>query len=354
MSASKEKLKNKRVVRKIFYRLKGVLKKKALLSAALKTINSFGVDIKGEDKAFVAQDMVRTFSKHGFGFDEYLCYSFHKLNEQERMEFVADWEHLGYTCALNNYKNADIFDNKWKTYSTYKDFYGRGVLFCDENTSVEDFASFLGLSEKLIIKPLDSSCGRGIKIIETAGKASDAKGYLEELLGAYNGRFIIEELICQISEMAKLHPASVNTIRIPTIRMDDEVKIVHPFMRVGQYGNFVDNAGAGGIICCVEVESGKIYAAADEKAKTFHTHPNTNEQLVGFTVPHWEEAKEFVRKLAHIIPENRYTGWDVALTEKGWVLVEANRRGQFVWQLASQEGFRKEINETLKKLKKKY
>ena len=55
-----------------------------------------------------------------------------------------------------------------------------------------------------------------------------------------------------------------------------------------------------------------------------------------------------------MVPENRHTGWDLALTNDGWVLVEANRRTQFGFQMSLQQGFRKEINGYLKQLGKKY
>jgi len=116
----------------------------------------------------------------------------------------------------------------------------------------------------------------------------------------------------------------------------------------------VDNAGAGGIICAVNADTGITFAAADEHGKRFALHPQTKHNLVGFQIPDWEEAKAFVCELAETVPDNRYTGWDIALTDSGWVLVEANRRGQFVWQIASQIGFREEINSILKELEIKY
>lgn len=355
MNAIKETIKNNRIVRHGYYFLKGTTQKKKMVKTAKETIATFHLDITENQLDEIALDIAKTYVRYGFDATDYLCFRFWEKSKKERLKFVADWEHLGYTCCLNDHKNAEIFDNKWKTYCTYRKFYGRDVLLCDASTDPEAFASFFEKHEGCIIKPLDASCGNGIKIINKSEERTGCDfSLLNELLKEYNGCFIIEELIVQAQEMAQFHPSSVNTVRIPTIRMDDEVKIIHPFMRMGQHGNVVDNAGAGGIICCVDVETGKIYAAADEKAKSFVRHPNSGLEIVGFTIPRWDEAIKLVKELALVVPDNRYTGWDVALTENGWILVEANRRGQFVWQMASQEGFREEINDILRKLKKKY
>ena len=50
----------------------------------------------------------------------------------------------------------------------------------------------------------------------------------------------------------------------------------------------------------------------------------------------------------------RYIGWDLALTENGWVMVEGNRTAQFGWQITTQTGFREEVNGYLKEMGKKF
>ena len=155
---------------------------------------------------------------------------------------------------------------------------------------------------------------------------------------------MIEELIIQSSTLADFHPNSVNTLRIPTFRFNDnETLIFHPFLRIGQKGNIVDNAGAGGIMGLVDIKTGCVFAASDERCNCYTKHPDTNLDIVGFRIPMWEEALVFVKKLADVIPNVRYVGWDIALTEKGWVLIEGNEKGQFLWQIPTKEGFRDEF-----------
>lgn len=75
------------------------------------------------------------------------------------------------------------------------------------------------------------------------------------------------------------------------------------------------------------------------------------QRLLRFKLPRWDEAVSLVKEAAQVVPDNRYCSWDLALTEKGWVVVEVNARGQFIWQYATKIGFRDEINKMLKELK---
>lgn len=46
-----------------------------------------------------------------------------------------------------------------------------------------------------------------------------------------------------------------------------------------------------------------------------------------------------------------YKGWDLALTDNGWVLVEGNEKGMFIgFQLPTHQGFRKEFNQICKEV----
>lgn len=167
----------------------------------------------------------------------------------------------------------------------------------------------------------------------------------------HGGGYILEELIENDNIMASLHPQSLNTVRIPTVRYDDRVEVMHPFLRMGCGDAFVDNAGSGGIMGNVDIETGTVYAAADELGRGYTHHPDSGIELTGFTIPRWQEALELVKRMARVLPSVRYVGWDMALTKNtGWVMIEGNDKGQFVFQVADRKGFRKEFEKIKKKL----
>ena len=92
----------------------------------------------------------------------------------------------------------------------------------------------------------------------------------------------------------------------------------------------------------------------DEMGRTFLEHPDTKVPLSGFKVPFWDELCELTKKLARMCPDCHIMGWDMALTDSGWVMVECNYGPNNVYQYAI-GGMRKEFRTIRKKLDaKKY
>ena len=195
---------------------------------------------------------------------------------------------------------------------------------------------------KFIVKPFDGACGHGIKIIDTAGQ--ETKVLFDNLRREYRSGFVAEELIKQCNELGQFHPQSVNTVRMPTILYRDRVEIIHPFFRIGMGGSVVDNGGSGGLINALDPDTGEIIACADQQGFHYTEHPDTGLRLIDFRIPRWDEARALAAELARIVPDNHYCGWDLVLTDGGWLLQEANDRGGFKgFQLPTDKGFRKEL-----------
>ena len=206
------------------------------------------------------------------------------------------------------------------------------------------FADLLSRSGELILKPLRGSLGAGIQIVSSKDFDSIV---IDKLLKENPKGFIAEQLIKQDPTMASLHQESVNTLRIYTINYDNKVSVLHPLIRVGRGMSIVDNAGGGGIITACDPETGEVYKAVDEWGHIFDKHPDNGFQLIGFKVPRWKEAYKIAEKLALHVPGVHYAGWDLALTEQGWVLVEGNPRAQYLFQISEGKGFRQELRQIL-------
>ena len=310
---------------------------------AFKAMAEFGFgELSDEEKEAKFEDMRDCFLKGLFSFSEYFLYDLAHKSDDEKAAFIADFERMYYLDKLNTPWNYTVFGMKPMVASRFAPYFKRDFLWINSYRDKEKLREFIGSHSEVFIKPISSTFGYGITKVsrdETSEEQLDAlmRNYCRGLNGA-----IVEEAIRQDERMKKLHPQSINTLRMTTIRLNDETILFYPRMRVGRGDSYVDNARQGGIVNLLDSE-GKIYHSADGNRVCYEVHPESGERLIGFQVPLWEEAVALAKELAQVIPTNRYTGWDLALGDKGWCLVEANARGQWYPQLILRKGFRAEI-----------
>ena len=319
------------------------------LSMIDKTIDLFcGDTICSEQRESYQMDMVYSLHRFGCMFDEYFLYHFPILNTKGRESFITDKIRWDYYDRLNTNADDSIFDNKLKTYHRFGRYFNRELICISGADEKSAFFRFLDRHERFMVKPCDGSGGRGIEIIDSGKNAGEA--IFLSLLRTREGGFIAEELIRQSPAMASLHPNSVNTLRIPTVRTKEDVVLFHPLLRVGVGDGFIDNATSGGIFALVDPGTGILFTEArDEKGHRFITHPDTCVPFPGFKLPDWEQAVSLAKELSLQVRSHRYVGWDLAHTDNGWVLVEGNPCGQIVMmQLFYESGFRDELEELIR------
>ena len=163
----------------------------------------------------------------------------------------------------------------------------------------------------------------------------DFKGDLYNYL--YNKNLVlVEEVVIQCSEMNKLYPYAINTVRIITVnRYDNKQLVVAAYQRIGNHGYIVDNYNGGGMVVPINEKTGVIeYPAVDKLKNIYYKHPMTNTDIVGFKVPKYKEAVKLALKASKVVKEIRYVGWDIAITDKGPVIIEGNEYpGDDIYQL---------------------
>ena len=203
--------------------------------------------------------------------------------------------------------------------------------------------------------PRDSKAvwdGKSHKINAAFGKGVHTESiadypYPEAAHAAYSAHgAILEEIIEQGEELARIHPQSVNTLRIPTVVLaDGEVRLFHPTLRVGRGDGIIDNFSAGGISALIDPETGCICSdGADKKGRRYAAHPDTGVRFNGYRLPEWDKAVAMVTTAAHMVPGNHYCGWDLAYSTHGWCMVEANCTAQMGgMQIITQTGRKAEL-----------
>lgn len=197
-------------------------------------------------------------------------------------------------------------------------------IYEDESYNIiskEKALDILSEKEKITVKPSMSSYGgKNVFFFENATR-DEIERYVND---APCQNLIFQETIKQSSKTAKLHPESLNTIRIMTLILDNDVKILPCSFRMGVGKSRVDNASNGGIYCKINDDgtlSGVAYNTLGEK---FISHPDGGEfNHVRFDF--MDKIKHLVKKAAERFPHFRLIGWDIAIDENDEpMIIEAN------------------------------
>ena len=286
----------------------------------------FGLwDGKVLSKKWLERDIIYSLHRFGVNFTEYFVYKFYSLNVIGREQINNLRMQYGFCEIVNGSNLRELFDNKGLTYEKFKPFYKRDLVTISSTEDYKNFETFVSKNSSFIYKPLKGVCGRGIKIYRdiTAGYKELFNDFLN------SGAFVVEELIEQGEEMASLHRESINTLRVATFKIKDEVVIYGAAVRMGTGNAIVDNAGSGGIFCHVNHDYGFIDTDAKDYLNNVYVyHPDTGVRFIGFDIPQWEEAKALVKEMAKTITDATVISWDLAYSKKGWCMVEANDVGE--------------------------
>lgn len=278
---------------------------------------------------------------------EYFLYNFPLLNDYGKKQFVGEIEVAESFKKIGTSKTALLFRNKYQCYKFFGKYYNRDVIQLPSNDGLSLFNDFLSRNKKFVVKPIDQSCGRGVYIINIETETCTSRELYERIIK--NGDCVVEGYIAQVKEMACWHPDSVNTIRIVTFTNDQKVCILFSVLRIGRNGKCVDNGGSGGILASVDLETGIVSSnGVTEDNEEYICHPNSGIQITGFKVPLWKNAIDLVTELSLLVPEQPLVGWDLALTDKGWIMVEGNRIPSFmIKQITDKKGLRYLMNKLL-------
>lgn len=200
-----------------------------------------------------------------------------------------------------------------------------GDLILDKNYSkltLEEAIKLCSSYSSIIFKTSKFSCGgSGINFWDADESTERIKQILND-----STHLIGQEIVNQHSELKKLNPTSLNTVRILTLLQKDNVKILSSVVRMGKiHGARVDNASSGGIVCGIDTTGRLKEIAYDTCGNCYLKHPNGT-KFEDITIPNFNKCIELVEKLSYRVADiTRLVSWDLAIDNMGnAVLIEFN------------------------------
>lgn len=278
----------------------------------------------GKSSVRIFLDMVFCFLRYGAGYVDYQAYNFINLPSKLRNTYLTRNRCRRFLSEVNCPDYEAYFEDKIRFNRTFDKYLGRGWIDLSSASDAQ-IAEFLETHGQIyFLKPADGECGIGIERIDLREMGSDPYAAAKRL--KESGKALLEEALVQHEQMCRLHPESVNCLRIVTM-LDRENKphLVYAMQKIGLNHRFTDNDSIGTLVDTAREEiasAGWVYAA--DGSRCYETHPQLHYQIRGCHIPYLKEAIGLCLEAATVVPEQRYIGWDVAVCPDGPVLVEGN------------------------------
>ena len=276
----------------------------------------------GKSRLWLLMDMLRCGVKYNAGYMDYKIAAMYKLNDEQKKTVITRGISNSIVRRMNDKAYWHFFDDKTEFNTLFADQIGRKWIRSDEHLTEAQLSDFLSDLPSVLFKPLEGSSGVGIEKFSRADWEKDFHAFYLKIRSM--GNAVLEQLLVQHEEMSRMCPTSVNTVRVATMLGDKQEGIVYAFLRIGN-GKVMDNVDQGGMAARVDLDSGTLKTvAADKAGNVYEKHPMTGTDIIGFTIPCWEEVKAMCLEAMHKVPQMRYVAWDVAVTPDGPRFIEGN------------------------------
>ncbi len=287
-------------------------------------VNTYSLNQKTKESLFAECIYYRY--KYGVSIVDYFLYEFYRCSEREIRTFMTERNRVELFHYADEEAYLHIFGSKKDFYTEFHDYMQKDCFFIDKTTAKENFVSFAGKYESIVIKPIDGQRGIGVEVLSISN--------LEEMDAAWKkcevGGFLAEKVIEGCDDLQAFHPKSLNTIRVSTaVTKGGTPYVMAATIRTGTGNHSVDNGHSEGVYAAIDVRTGIICTIGfNANGYRFPLHPDSKKTFAGTQIPKWNELCELSRKVAVQIPQMRYIGWDWALNSNyEWVLIEGNEPG---------------------------
>jgi len=165
------------------------------------------------------------------------------------------------------------------------------------------------------------------------GTAADLYEFTIQRLGARRG-WVVQPLIRAHGEFDQITSSNaLCTIRAVTRLVDGITQVLYAVLRIPVGDNITDNFShgtSGNIIAPIDLKTGKLGICRGSVSRVWpnivevEMHPDTGNPILGFKVPLWDDVLSLLDHAQRSFQALKTLGWDIAVTDKGPIIVEAN------------------------------
>lgn len=220
-------------------------------------------------------------------------------------------------------------------------------------------------SGEYFVKPSNGSHGEGAfsvvvsdSTLRWCGRVGSYKDFFEYCVLAlqHTRALIVQSKVFNHHRIREFTRAKgLSTVRVVTVRNGANIDVIGACLRLAvgdvEIDSFLHGAN-GNLLAAVEVESGALITGRGSNSRAWPKmadvirHPGSGMPIVGFHLPFWNEVIALVSKAHESIEFLHTVGWDVAITDNGPLIIEANWRYDIdILQVAYKTGYKRIIDQ---------
>lgn len=327
----------------------------------------------------VAAGLVRARVRHGIGPINYSLFRFSSIPTSRWGDYVTDKQFFLRIFKKHVPKAInELVDNKILFYEhcikhgipTIPIVCGIGELpngIVTQVDTAEQWGSVIDSApSELFIKPVCGAHGNGTLAVRRAGQqlifgqdevADSPQALFRHLLDRSKNEtaLLVQPRVRAHAQLREISSASgLPTARVVTAFVENKAQIVLTAARLSVGNNITDNfsrGSSGNLAAAIDAVSGTLSEAWSStrsgwpamQASNFH--PDTGKPIRGAIFPMWSDVIDLALQAQNSLPGLKTTGWDIAVTDQGPLLVEANcYYGVAFLEVAYQRGLGHELS----------
>ena len=154
-------------------------------------------------------------------------------------------------------------------------------------------------------------------------------GDVSKLLG--NSVWVVQKRHYSHEAIQKINSSALNTTRIVTILNGNEPEYLAGFQGFATNNADTDSWSKGSVYVGIQPEKNLLKefgytSPSDNRAGVLTAHPDTNIRFKDYPLPYLNEAVELCKRAHRLFYFNFIIGWDVAITNDGPFILEANEK----------------------------
>lgn len=165
-------------------------------------------------------------------------------------------------------------------------------------------------------------------LVTSNGDRQPAAAFAEDVTLHYRKGYLFQPRISPHGATAALCGERLSTVRVLTVCVDGEPKVLRACEKIPGGSNIADNYWrAGNLLVHLDPQTGLRGRAISGKGLDLaehQTHPDSGGAIAGTHVPNWSAVCAVALEGARLMSETPLIGWDVAPVADGAVIVEVN------------------------------